>query len=107
MFVVEANGVHQLVDDSAHVNTPVGIQRQPLHPANGTHVGPAAERKSVIYIEESSSLFTHHIFALVMFVIFLFITNIVVSTLMQCIILSSIYDLCYNNSYPSLTHYHW
>lgn len=41
MFVVEADGVHQLVDDCADVDTAVGVQGDSLPSANGAHIGPA------------------------------------------------------------------
>merc|ERR1712212_43511 len=38
VLVVEANGVHQFVDGCTYIDAAVGIQGDPLHPTNGSHV---------------------------------------------------------------------
>lgn len=38
VLVVEANGVHELVDGRALVDAAVGVQREPLHASDGADV---------------------------------------------------------------------
>lgn len=42
VLVVEANGVHELVDDRALVHAAVRVQGDPLLASDGAHVRPAA-----------------------------------------------------------------